>query len=81
MTRLLPTVARLHELLDFEPNIGLRWRVSRGSVAAGRLAGGFHHSGRERIGIDSASYRLDAIVDLYQRSARASRRGEHGSLR
>lgn len=84
MTRPPPTLARLLELLNFEPGIGLRWKVSRGSVTAGRVAGGYHHSGRERIGVDGASYRLDAIIDLYHSSratsgrARASVRGEHG---
>jgi hypothetical protein len=60
-----PTVARLHELLDYEPGIGLRWRIQRGRARAGARAGRFHHSGRERIGIDRRSYRLDQIVSLY----------------
>lgn len=65
-----PTLARLRELLNFEPGTGLIWRVPRGSVSAGRRAGGFHHTGHERIGIDGASFRLDAIADL-------CRRGQH----
>jgi hypothetical protein len=68
-----PTLARLRELLYFEPGIGLRWRVSRGSVTAGQRAGGVHHSGHERIGIDGASFRLDRIADLY-------RRGRHDDM-
>jgi hypothetical protein len=68
-----PTLARLRELLVFEPGIGLMWRVPRGSAAAGRRAGGHHHTGIERIGIDGLSFRRDAIADLY-RSAGSKRR-------
>ena len=59
-----PTLARLRELFDFEPDIGLIWRVSRGRVTAGRRAGGSHHTGIARIGIDRASFRLDLIIEL-----------------
>jgi hypothetical protein len=62
--RPLPTLSRLRELFDFEPGIGLRWKVARGSAAAGRRAGGRHHSGISRIGIDRASFRLDMIIEL-----------------
>jgi hypothetical protein len=62
-----PTIERLRALLIFEPGIGLVWRVSRGSVRAGAIAGGYHHSGNLRIGIDRSSYRLDRIASLYQR--------------
>jgi hypothetical protein len=60
-----PTLARLHELLVYEPEVGLRWRIQRGRARAGSKAGGRHHSGHRRIGIDRASYRLDRIVGLY----------------
>jgi hypothetical protein len=68
-----PTLARLRELLNFEAGIGLIWRVSRGSVTAGQRAGGFHHTGHARIGIDNVSFRLDEIADLY-------RRGRHDDM-
>jgi hypothetical protein len=61
-----PTLARLHELLIYEPETGLRWRVARGSVRAGAIAGGYHHSGNLRIGIDRQSFRLDRIARLFQ---------------
>lgn len=60
-----PSPERISELLIYEPGIGLRWRVSRGSARAGARAGGYHHSGHQRIGIDRASFRLDQIVRLY----------------
>jgi hypothetical protein len=61
----LPSLARLNELLIYEPEVGLRWRIQRGRARAGDVAGGHHHTGFRRIGIDRASYRLDRIVDLY----------------
>jgi hypothetical protein len=69
-SRPAPTLARLHELLNFEPGIGLRWRVSRGSARAGARAGGYHHSGHARIGIDRRSYRVDLIVSLFTVNSR-----------
>ena len=63
------TMDRIHELLIFKPGVGLVWRVPRGSAAAGRRAGGHHHTGIERIGIDRAVYRLDEIVDLCRRGS------------
>lgn len=38
MTRTLPTIERLRELLEVDAEGALRWRVSRGSVRAGRAA-------------------------------------------
>src|ERR1700722_18913224 len=60
-----PTLARLHELLNFEPGVGLCWKIQRGRARRGDVAGGRHHSGNRRIGIDRRSYRLDQIVRLY----------------
>jgi hypothetical protein len=65
--RPLPTLARLRELFDFEPDIGLLWKIQRGRARRGDVAGGYHHSGNRRIGIDRSSYRLDQIVRLFQR--------------
>jgi hypothetical protein len=68
--RPVPTLARLHELLNFEPGIGLRWRAARGSARAGRRAGGYHHSGHARIVIDRRSYRVDLIANLFTVNSR-----------
>jgi hypothetical protein len=62
-----PTLARLHELLIYEPGIGLIWKIQRGRARRGDVAGGRHHSGNRRIGIDRASFRLDRIIKLYTR--------------
>jgi hypothetical protein len=78
--RPVPTLARLHELLNFEPGIGLRWRAARGSARAGRRAGGYHHSGHARIGIDRRTYRVDQIVSLFTVNLRRiSPEEEHAS--
>jgi hypothetical protein len=55
----------LHELFDFEPGIGLRWRIQCGRARAGQRAGTAHHSGFRRIGIDGGSFRADRLADLY----------------
>jgi hypothetical protein len=60
-----PTLARLHELLIYEPGIGLRWRIQRGRARAGDIAGTAHCSGHRRIGVDGGSYRADRLAGLY----------------
>jgi hypothetical protein len=65
-----PSPERISELLIYEPGIGLRWRAARGSARAGARAGGHHHSGHARIGIDRRSYRVDLIVSLFTVNSR-----------
>jgi hypothetical protein len=64
--RPVPTLARLRELLIYEPEIGLIWRIQRGRARRGAVAGGRHHSGNPRIGVDRRSYRLDLITSLFR---------------
>jgi hypothetical protein len=76
-----PSLERLRELFDFEPDIGLLWKIQRGRARAGDVAGGYHHSGNKRIGIDRASFRLDQIVRLYGAGAIEAETSAHRDIR
>jgi hypothetical protein len=60
-----PTLERLRELFDFEPGVGLRWRIQRGRARAGDVAWTGHHTGFRRIGVDGGSFRADRLASLY----------------
>ena len=54
--RPLPSCERLHELLRPDANGTLRWRVDRGGVRAGSIAGTIRPDGYCQIMIDSHRY-------------------------
>lgn len=48
-----PSPARVRELLSYDPETGtFRWKVDRGGMKAGDIAGGFGAAGYWMIGID-----------------------------
>lgn len=60
------THERLLELLDYDPKEGsFRWRVRRGGVRAGTLAGGDHGTGYKVIGIDRRLYLEHRLAWFY----------------
>jgi hypothetical protein len=71
-----PTLARLCELLNFDPTTcQFLWRVQRGRARVGDVAGTGHHSGFRRVGIDGGSYRADRLARLFVSQRNASDRG------
>jgi hypothetical protein len=59
----LPSQARLHELLDFDPLTGVFvWRMSRGTVRAGGRAGWFHSTGYWYVRVDGVDYKLHRLA-------------------
>jgi len=62
------TQARLKELLHYFPVEGIFvWRVSRGRVAAGSLAGHPHTGGYLRVKIDRKDYLAHRLAYLYMK--------------
>jgi hypothetical protein len=54
--KMLPPVEELRRLFEYEPETGvIRWRVHRGTKAAGSVAGTMHKDGYLLIGISSVS--------------------------
>ena len=59
-------VDRLHDVLHYDPLTGVfRWRVARGSRAAGDVAGGISGAGYRQIGIDGRYYQASRLAWLY----------------
>ena len=59
----LPSVERLHELLDYDPDTGVfRWKVRRGSTVAGAIAGRTNGSGHRQIAIDGVRYQAHRLA-------------------
>lgn len=62
------TVERLREVLDYDPLTGrFRWRVSRGRVRAGSLAGFISPRGYIQILVDYRAYLAHRLAWLHQR--------------
>lgn len=60
------TQDRLSELLSYDPLMGLfRWKVSRGTRAAGSVAGNNRPDGYIYIKVDKALYRQTRLIWLY----------------
>jgi len=58
-----PTLERIRELLDYDPKTGnLIWRINRGNVKAGGIAGSTNPKGYLMVGIDGTQYRCHRIV-------------------
>ena len=57
------THARLCELLDYDPLTGVfRWRVSRGRVLCGDIAGCFDGNGYRAVRLDGVDYRAHRLA-------------------
>lgn len=60
------SLARLHEILSYEPSTGLfTWKVDRQRVRAGAIAGSPHPSGRIKIVISGRYYYAHRLAWLY----------------
>jgi hypothetical protein len=60
------TAERVRELLEYDADTGiLRWRVRRGTVVSGRIAGHLDAKGYMALGIDGRLYRLHRVVWLH----------------
>lgn len=60
----LPTLDRVRELLDYDPQTGLlRWKVSRGCVAKGSVAG-WTQQGYVAVSIDGKQFRAHRLAWL-----------------
>jgi hypothetical protein len=67
-TKLPPTIERIKELLDYEPETGtFRWKVRRGpSALAGQVAGSVNTAGYIVIRIDLRDYYAHRLVWLIE---------------
>ena len=64
---MIPTQARLHELISYNPETGeLRWLQSRGRAPVGSVAGHVGSGGYCRIKIDGSVHLAHRIIWLYQ---------------
>jgi hypothetical protein len=60
------TADRLHELLDYDPLTGVfLWKVSRGRIRAGAVAGTINTSGYRQIRMDGRAYLADRLAWLF----------------
>jgi len=60
------TVERVRELLDYDPETGvLTWKLSRGSVRAGKIAGSIDYKGYRTIQVDGINYRSHRLAWVY----------------
>jgi hypothetical protein len=60
------TQERLKQLLDYSPDTGLfYWRVDRGGIKAGSIAGARRESGYITISVDSRLYRAHQLAWLW----------------
>lgn len=66
MVRPIITAARLRELLHYDPSTGaFAWRVSRGNVAKGDVAGGPSANGYTKIRVEARLYLAHRLAWLY----------------
>ncbi|MDX0897467.1 HNH endonuclease [Sinorhizobium medicae] len=57
---------RLKELLDYDPSTGIfQWKVDRGGMRAGDVAGLLHTNGYIRISVDSRRYYAHRLAFLF----------------
>jgi hypothetical protein len=62
----LPSQARLHELLDYDPLTGVfTWRMSRGTVRANTRAGWQHSTGYWYVRVDGVDYKLHRLAWMW----------------
>ena len=64
--RKLVTLSRLHEALDYDANTGIfTWRVRRGGIPLGKVAGTTNHTGHVQIMLDGLFYGAHRLAWFY----------------
>jgi hypothetical protein len=75
------TVERLHSLLDYDAETGIfRWKVRRGSVVAGAIAGSRRKDGYYGVQIDGREYLLHRLAWFYVKGRWPMPEADHRDL-
>jgi len=57
----LPAQSRLNDLFTYD-GVSLRWKIARGSVKPGSLAGTLHRTGYIRVKVDGVQYGVHRVI-------------------
>jgi len=76
-----PDFKRVNELLSYDPLTGvLRWKVRRGSAAAGKIAGTINSNGHRQVAVDGTLYLAHHLASLLMKGVWPETMIDHRNL-